>query len=68
MNKLQTSFLGEFMFSYRTLGHTNIKMLVLFHDATSKFFTNIMLPMLELDTNYGFHELFLNCSSRFVFK
>jgi hypothetical protein len=24
-----------------------------------KMFTKIMLPMLKLDTNYGFHELFL---------
>ena len=24
-----------------------------------KMFTKIMLPMLKLDTNYGFHKLFL---------
>jgi hypothetical protein len=29
-NKLQTSFLIEFMYSYRTVVHTNIKMLMLF--------------------------------------
>ena len=26
-----------------------------------KFYVNIMFPMVKLDTNYGFHELFLNC-------
>ena len=25
-----------------------------------KNYTKIMLPMLKLDANYGFHELFLN--------
>jgi hypothetical protein len=28
--------------------------------AWDKNFKKIMLPMLKLDTNYGFHELFLN--------
>jgi hypothetical protein len=29
-------------------------------NARDKYFTKIMLPILKLDTNYGFHELFLN--------
>ena len=36
-NKLQTSFLIEFMYSYRTVVHTNIKMLML-------FFSPLFLP------------------------
>ena len=28
--------------------------------ARDNFFTKIILPMLKLDTNSGFHELFLN--------
>ncbi len=29
-------------------------------EALDEMFTNIMIPMLKLHTNYGFHELFLN--------
>ena len=31
-----------------------------------KIFVKKMLPMLKLDTNYGFHELFLNLSKYFA--
>jgi len=36
--------------------------------AREKFFTKIMLPMLKLDTNYGFHELFLYWPVDYVTK
>jgi hypothetical protein len=34
--------------------------------AWDKNFKKIMLPMLKLDTNYGFHELFLTYSIHLV--
>ena len=34
--------------------------------ARDKNFTKIMLPMLKLYTNYGFHELFLNYMIRLL--
>jgi hypothetical protein len=34
--------------------------------ARDKNFKKIMLPMLKLDTNYGFHELFLKYSMHLV--
>jgi hypothetical protein len=32
---------------------------ILVIEALDEMFTNIMIPMLKLHTNYGFHELFL---------
>jgi hypothetical protein len=33
---------------------------ILVIEALDEMFTTIMIPMLKLHTNYGFHELFLN--------
>ena len=61
-NKLLTSFLSEFMYSNRIMVHYKhyFRGILYLAIALDKNVAKIMLPILKLDTNYGFHELFLN--------
>ena len=66
-NSNMTSFIGY-------IHNTMIKLIIYFNSHMPiddqitiiylslgiKNYTKIMLPMLKLDANYGFHELFLN--------
>ena len=40
------------------IDNTVIKLTIYFNVARDKIFTKIMLPMLKLNINYGFHDFF----------
>ena len=58
LNSNMTSFIGHINNTVTKLPiYLNSLMRI---DALDKMFAKIMLPMLKLDTNYGFHELFID--------